>query len=552
MSASSLPLSGLLRVVVAVTLLLLPSQAYRAHPAWARTSPLPAVLVYGSTQEPDTLNPLLTQTAAGLAVESAVFDSLLRLDAHNTLQPDLALSWDHSKDGRTWIFRLRPGIRWADGQNLTSTDVYWTYLSIINTNNLVATAQGWDQVDRMTTPDRFTVVMHLRRWLAPWLQVIGTTAILPKHALYKAPSINNVPYNRAPFGTGPYMVRGWRSGSHITLVANPHFWQGRPYYRTLIYRIFPDDAHLLGALRDGSAQMGQVNPQQVPSAARFPRTRLVEVQGTTWYHVDLKQWGYMREQAVRQALDFATPKERIVREVLLGHGQVAYADIAPSMQRYFDPGVPMHRYSPLRAAEILAADGFRPRPDGVLQRCVQTQRRAPPSCIPLAITLWSIAGDYFGAQVNRLLAREWGAIGIQVALQTALAGEIFGPTGPQFSHQPTGITYGWTNTADPDDRFYWNSAYVPASPSAAGGNDVAYFFRFAFQGQIDSLTDAGVLETDPAKRRVIYGQIQRMLADQVPVIFLYWQDSITLVPAALRGFAPNPFAPLFWNVALWR
>jgi peptide/nickel transport system substrate-binding protein len=538
-----------------VLLLLIILAAASVRPAVRAASPAPprpATLIYGSTQEPDTLDPLLTQTAAGQAVESAVFDSLLRLDARDVLQPDLAVSWTQSKDGRTWTFHLRRGVRWADGQNLTSTDVYWTYLSIINPNNHVATTQGWDQVDRMTTPDRFTLVVHLRHWLAPWLQVVGTTAILPKHALYRQSTINRVPFNRTPFGTGPYLVKEWQPGSHITLVANPYSWQGRPSFSTLVYRIFPDDAHLLAALRDGTVMMGQVNPQQAPIAARFPRTRLVETPGMTWYHVDLKQWGFLREQAVRQALDFATPKEQIVREILLGHGQVATADIAPSLPGYYDPDVPVHRYSPLRAAEILAADGFQPRPDGVLQRCSQAGRKAPTICTPLSLTLWNIAGDYFGAQVNARLAREWGAIGIQVALQTALAGDIFGPNGPQFFREPTGITYGWTNTPDPDDRFYWNSAYIPASPTAAGGNDVAYFFRFSFQQQIDDLTDAGVLQTDPAKRRLIYDQIQRLLADEVPVIFLYWEDTITLVPATLQGFAPNPFSPLFWNVAQWR
>ena len=88
--------------------------------------------------------------------------------------------------------------------------------------------------------------------------------------------------------------------------------------------------------------------------------------------------------------------------------------------------------------------------------------------------------------------------------------------------------------------------------SGPGGNDIAYFFRFAFQSEIDTLTNTGVLQTDPAKRREVYNRIQSLLADQTPVIFLYWQDSIMLIPRGLQGFQPSPFTPLFWNVVQWR
>ena len=515
-------------------------------PRFAGASAPPTTLIYGGTQEPDTLNPLLSLTPAAQAVESAVFDSLLRVDANNRMQPSLAQSWQHSADGRTWTFHLRRDVKFADGVDLTSTDVYWTYLSVLNPHNQAATTQGWDEVDTMTTPDRFTVVIHLKRLLAPWLELVGTTAILPKHALYMHPNLLNLPFNRTPFGSGPYLVSTWQAGNHITLTANPYYWGGRPALRTIVYRFLPDDAQLLQAMQRGTVQMGNVNPVQVSAAQRIPRRRLTEVPGMTWYHIDLKQWGFLRELAVRQALDFATPKAALVHDILRGHGQVAQADVAPALTSFFNPHVAGHPYDPLRAAELLAADGFTPGPGNVLQRCVQHA-----GCTALRLTLWSVTGDYFGQQVNTRLAAAWGAIGVGVTLRTGSAAYVFGSTGPQFSRVMTGITYGWTNTDDPDDRFYWNSAYIPASPIAGGGNDVAYFYRFSFQSEIDLLTDTGVLQTDQTKRRLLYMQIQQVLADQVPVIFLYWQNVITLVPSTLAGYQPTSFAPPFWDVAQW-
>jgi peptide/nickel transport system substrate-binding protein len=535
---------SLIRCVLPAPLLFIPALAPAA--VAMRMPSVATTLVYGGTQEPDTLNPLLTQTAAGRAIASAVFEGLLRVDNSDRLQPGLARSWQRSADGLTWTFHLRHGITFADGVNLTSTDVYWTYLAILNPIDQAVTTQGWNLIDRMTTPDRFTVVMHLKQWLAPWLLEIGTTPILPKHALYQHPTMVNQPFNRTPFGTGPYLVREWQPGDHITLVANPHYWQGPPHIHTIIYRFFLDDAHLLAALRSGSVRMGQVDPRQVAVAAHIAYGRIVETPSMTWYHIDLKQWGLLRRQRVRQALDYATPKAALVKDILSGHGRLATGDISPWMTDYYNPKTPEHGYDPRRAAEILAADGFRRGPEGILQRCTKQ------GCVALRIALWSIQGDSFSRQVNARLAHAWGALGIGVTLHTAPVDQIFGPMGPQFSREMTGITYGWTNGDDPDDRFYWNSAYIPASPTASGGNGVAFFYRFSFQAEIDALTNAGVLETDPARRRGIYDRIQNLLGEQAPVIFLYWEDTITLVPHGLQGFLPSPFTQVFWNVAQWR
>jgi peptide/nickel transport system substrate-binding protein len=234
-----------------------------------------------------------------------------------------------------------------------------------------------------------------------------------------------------------------------------------------------------------------------------------------------------------------------VRQLLDGHGQVATADIAPSLQPYYDPSAPVHSFDLRKAAALLASAGFLPNASGVLMRC-------RPLCVPLKLTLWNVAGDYYGTWINRLLQRTWRRIGIVVQLNTEPASLIFGSTGPQFTRMPTGITYSWTNGNDPDDRFYWNSAFVPTSQSAVGGNGAVYFYRFQFQAAIDRLTAQGVMVTDPTRRIAVYAKVQTLLADQVPVIFLYWQNTLIVVPKSLRGFVSNAYAPLFAGIAAWQ
>jgi peptide/nickel transport system substrate-binding protein len=501
------------------------------------------------TQEPDTLNPLLTQSPAAQAVDTAIFDGLLRVNSHNSLQPSLAATWSHSRDGKTWTFHLRRGVRWADGVPLTSADVAWTYQQIANPGNQVASTLGWDQVDRLTTPDPNTVIMHLRRVLAPWLLEVGTTAILPRHALVTAHNLGAAPFNRRPFGTGPYQVVSWTPGRRIVLTANPHSWPVHPRFTTLIFRFFPDDTHQLAALQAGSIQIGQINAGQAAYAARVG-LRVIRAPSMTWYHVDLKQWGPLRDLAVRKALDYATPRDQILRDVASGFGQTAFADQAPSLTPYYDPSLRPRAYLPTRASAMLAGAGYHRDPTGFLTRC--TTVKTARTCIPLAISLWYIQGDSFGAGINRLLVGAWTRLGVRVTLHQAPAAQLFGPTGPQFTHAATGITYAWTNGDDPDDRFYWNSASIPSYPTASGGNDVAYFHRFSFQTTIDALTNLGVSPMPTAARQTVYWRIQSLLLGQVPVIFLYWADQLWVAPPALRGFVPNPYTTFDWNIAAWR
>jgi ABC-type transport system substrate-binding protein len=144
-------------------------------------------------------------------------------------------------------------------------------------------------------------------------------------------------------------------------------------------------------------------------------------------------------------------------------------------------------------APLLAADGFSNGPDGYLWKGGQE----------LALQLWYITGSAADEQTNELLQFYWSQVGIKVELHHQDGSTIFGPGGPQFTHQMTGLSTGTTNTDDPDDRFYWNSAEIPTCPTCAGGNWIAYFHPFSFQRQIDTLTNAAVATLDRARRKAL-------------------------------------------------
>ena len=129
--------------------------------------------------------------------------------------------------------------------------------------------------------------------------------------------------------------------------------------------------------------------------------------------------------------------------------------------------------------------------------------------------------------------------------------DLWGPLGYQFSDRMTGCLYTWTNANDPDDLFYWHSSQIPVSPGSSGGNLPAFFYPYAFQDDIDALTANAASTLDFAQRQDIYGEIQELLLEEVPVIFLYWEEAFPAARTNVGGFWPSAWTPLLWNAADW-
>jgi ABC-type transport system substrate-binding protein len=115
----------------------------------------------------------------------------------------------------------------------------------------------------------------------------------------------------------------------------------------------------------------------------------------------------------------------------------------------------------------------------------------------------------------------------------------------------TGGLFTWTNANDPDDLYYWHSSQIPLSPGSSGGNLPAFFYPYAFQEEIDALTVNAASTLDFAERQDIYGEIQELLLEEVPVLFLYWEEAFPAARNIVGGFWPSAWTPLLWNAADW-
>jgi peptide/nickel transport system substrate-binding protein len=508
-------------------------------------------LIAGTIGEIDTLNPYLANLythPASFDVLSGVMEGLLALDSKQRLRPALAESYQVSDDGLVYTFRLRPGVTFHNGDALTADDVIASWQMIVNRKLPAWSRLGWEKITSIDVPDPTTLVVTTSEIYAPFLSNIAAGAfnngvICPARQANKDPERFAREFARKPTGTGPFRFAG-QNGDDVLLERFDEYWGRNARLDGITVRVFPDQESQFAALQAGEIQVasrvGTPSNALLDEALGLDGYTILEFSGLTWGHIDLKQIGFLRETAVRRALDYATPAQRIIDGVLGGRAYRAVADQAPGTWVY-DPDLKPRRYSPAKARELLDEANLRAGQDGVRERDGE----------PLKIQLWGDATDPQAGPILQLIAGSWNAVGVAATVHRGDPATIYGPLGYQYSDRMTAGYYRWGNFNDPDDMFYWHSSQIPLRPGGDGGNFAAFFYQYRFQKKIDDLTSRAAAETDQAKRKQLYWEIQDLLRREVPVLFLYWDKGFSAVAKNVGGFWPSAFAYLLWNAREW-
>lgn len=498
-------------------------------------------VVIGATREPDSLHPWEPGPGIATDILAGVSEGLFAYNAHGKLQPALATSVSLAEDGVTYVFELRDGVQFHDGSPFSGEDVRAAWNARLDGGWSPAATLGWERVASMEI-DRSTLTIRTTEPYAPFLSTVAITPIVPASALKEGADAFRELYRERPVGTGPFAVSSWKAGDRIRLERFADWWGGKPHLERIDIR-FSRDADALGAgLASGDIDLAAAVP--LPAMAATAKAQGVTVWKhltPNWQHLDLKQIGFLRETPVRQALDFATPRRRIVSDLLGGNATPAFADQMPGSWAYAED-LEARPFDPVRARDLLAGAGFAPGRDGILARDGE----------PFRIELWGVAGDPLAEAVLTTIAAEWANLGISTLIRTAPPAALWGPMGYQFTDRMTACLYTWTNGPDPDDLFYWHSSQIPSSPTAPGGNVAAFFHPYAFQDRLDDLTARGASTLDVDKRAAIYRELQALLREEAAAIFLYWEHAFPASRNDIAGFWPNPTAGLLWNAARWQ
>lgn len=508
----------------------------------------PGVLRIASRQDPDNLNILLgTQTVdTDLSMFWAAY--LFHVNDRNVLVAELATreptlkNGDIARDGLSITYHLRRGVTWQDGVPFTADDLIYTWHQMLDPNNAVVTRLGYDIISSIDERDPYTVVVHLKRPYAPFVAGFFTMAnhpdcILPKHLLAKYSSLDRIPYNELPVGTGPFKVARYEKGSQIEFVANQHYWRGPPGLQHIDWHIVPSDNTTLSLLQSHQIDFFYRAPETMAESLRgIPGTRVLFSPFTRYADIGFNaSISALSDVRVRQALAYTTDRRALVEKVTHGVTILGQTDQPPFSWAY-NPNARHYSYEPGTAARLLDAAGWHMQPNGIRAKDGR----------PLALTLVSFTGSQTASSAEELIQAQWRQAGVDVTIKNFPSGQLYATKsagGIEQSGKFDVIFENWANGADPDD-----SILIECSMAPPAGWNVYHFCNRA----LDAAEETAVTNYDPAVRRAAYARVQELANEGLPFLVLWYQQELDVVNTDLQNYRPAHAVTPFWNAWAWR
>jgi peptide/nickel transport system substrate-binding protein len=498
-------------------------------------------------QEPDNLNPLLGTQTVDTDLSMFWAGYLFNWSDRDGLVPELAdrvptlKNGDISRDGLTIVYHLRRGVRWQDGAPFDAGDVLFSWRAVMNPRNLTVSRFGYDVVRDVEVRDPHTIAVHLRHRFAPFVTTFFTMAghpdcILPRHLLAAYPELNRVPFNTLPVGTGPFRVASYEKGVRIRFVANDSYWRGPPKLRSIDYRIIPNDNTILTLARTHEIDFYyRASEVQLPSLRAVPGMRVVLAPFTRFADLGLNMSvPALSDVRVRRALAYATDRVALVDKVTHGAALPADSDQPPFFWAY-NPHVRKYPYDPQRARELLDEAGWRTGSDGLRRR----------DGTVLQLNLAGFTGSATVNEAQALVQQQWRSVGIDVSIKNFSSAQLYatlGMGGIEQSGKFDVAFENWANGIDPDDSLLFACNMAPP----AGWN-----IYHLCSPKLDAASREGLSSYDPATRKAAYDRMQAAIADELPIIVLWYQRELDLVNVDLRGYRPAHAVTPFWNTWEW-
>lgn len=501
-------------------------------------------LTIAQIQEPRSLNPLYLDGYNANEINGLLYSFLTTYDVHGNSIPQAAAvvptvgNGGISKDGLTYTFHVRKGVRWQDGAPLTSQDVAFTFHAIMDPKNNALSTYGYDAVAWVRTPDPYTIVVHLKYRLTPFVTYFfggnSNYTILPSHILRQYPDLNHVPFNEAPVGSGPYRLVEWSRGDHMTFAANPSYFLGAPKIPRIVIDFIPSSQTIMNEMETGEVNaIFLADVSQIARLRALPSHRIVTSATTMFGTVLFNTTApLVDDPVVRRAFAMAIDRRSMVDKIM--HGVY---DPETGMRGLFtwayDPTVRNLPYDPSAARAMLQADGWRAGPNGVLEKDGK----------PLTIQMLFQTGSTIVGDLVNVIAAYERAIGIQVQLKGLTSFALTDPSGPLYNGRYQTSFFGEMSQADPDARWI-----LGCSQRAPHGFN---FMRYC-NPAVDAVMDRAGATFSQRTRRADYRFVQEQLLVDVPIDFLYQVVEVDVIPSDLSGYRSSMYTSPYTFVNEWR
>ena len=494
-------------VLLCLLVILLPSISIGV---FAQDVPQGGTIVLMGHQEVAGLSPDDVGPTVQWVMIANIHNALIEEDENYELIPVLAESYEVSEDGLQYTFNLHQGVSFHDGEEFTSEDVKYSMDYYGDPENGAVLGSEYASVESVETPDDYTVVVNMSEPNAAFLRVTATNFIVPAH--YHS-EVGEETYRTAPIGTGAFTLKEWRPAEFTELEAFDDHFRGRPNIDVLRLDVVPEPSVRAIALETGDADSA-VWPLLVENNLRF-----VDDPGFTVYrtatlavnHFPLNnETPVLSDKRVRQAMMYAIDRQQVIDDIFSGAAVVAQTNLSPALDFYFNPDTAQYPYDVDQAMVLLDEAGWVPGDDGVR---VQDDAR-------LSFTCTVISGDQARRPEAEVVQQYLAAVGIEMILEEAPVASIL--EGMRTGTMECSL-FNWTyGAADPD---------ASATLLSDGGNNFSQFRN----ERVDELMKAGLVEPDPDKRKVIYDEIQDIVAEEVPFIYMMYWDWFNVFSGRVKG-----------------
>jgi peptide/nickel transport system substrate-binding protein/oligopeptide transport system substrate-binding protein len=493
---------------------------------------------------PSTLDPAYLTDIYGGVVVRQIFDGLVQFDANLNPRPAIAEFWEASRDGLTWTFSLRQGVKFHHGREVTARDVIYSFTRLLNPTSPLRMAELFRHIQGATAfmqgktksvqglqaLDRYTLQMVLDEPLASGLALLGLAdaAVVPQEEVEKP----GADFGRAPVGTGPFKFVRWEPNQEIVLEANDYYYEGRPFLDSIVFKIVVGTKweerfaeFLRGHLEETIIPSGK--QYEVRADPRYRQYQQVHKPTLSLLYIGFNtQRKPFDDRRVRQAFNYAVNKEAIVREITRKDSILATGALPLGMPGY-DPELQGYAYDPATAKRLLADAGY---PDGAGFPAVQ---------------LWSV--DQAESTKAELAAyqRYLAEVGVQVDIH-------FAPDWPTYramleqGQLPMFRLVWYADIPDPDNFL------SPLLHSTSPTNRT--FYR---NPRVDQLLEQARRELDEAQRITLYSEVERLVMNDAPwipqhqpVLEYLYQPYVQGIEVNLLGQRSLPMKKIWFKKSL--
>jgi peptide/nickel transport system substrate-binding protein len=511
-------------VLCAATALCIPAHA--APKADGR--PDGGVLNYSEYGRTATLDPITSNETISLRITELVFNGLVGIDEKQEIVPELAESWEASKDGRVYTFTLRKNVKWhpREGEEprpFTADDVVFTYNIMMHPKTITPLKVRYEFIEKIEKTGDYTVVCTLKR---PILNALAKFSfkIIPKHGPANSQFLTREdPFVRNPIGTGPYVLKTVTGDGEVVLLANPDYFKGRAHIDKFIAKPFADQNIMAQALMFNAVDMiVLVNPRNLPEVQGDKRFVLQPYNALSYsfFGYNLRN-PLLAERRVREAIAVSVNRQEMLNAFFNGQGTVVSGPFAPGSWAYNLDVKPLS-FNPERARALLAEAGFKPGADGIMEK--GGKKLALSLKVPIEKESEAVKRVVLAFQ-NYL---KGVGIGITVEFKEwqAWKEDVF------LEHNFDIMFASWVFDDSADISSLFHSAEIGAWKNNFGGYS---------NPEVDGLIVESKLTLDHEKRRTINRKLHATLAEEQPYAFLWTLTNYSAYHKKVRRVQIHPY-----------